>query len=54
MVFWFNSDRERGRVFADAFARDLPDLPFAMDISERNPDDIRYILTWTAPPDLHR
>ncbi|MGO8092888.1 2-hydroxyacid dehydrogenase [Rhizobium leguminosarum] len=54
MVFWFNSDRERGRVFADAFARDLPDLPFVMDISERNPDDIRYILTWTAPPDLHR
>ncbi|MBY5371042.1 glyoxylate/hydroxypyruvate reductase A [Rhizobium leguminosarum] len=54
MVFWFNSDRERGRVFADAFARDLPDLPFAMDISDRNPDDIRYILTWTAPPDLHR
>ncbi|MDR9805755.1 2-hydroxyacid dehydrogenase [Rhizobium hidalgonense] len=54
MVFWFNSDRERGRVFAEAFARDLPDLPFVMDISERDPDEIRYILTWTAPPDLHR
>jgi len=54
MAFWFNSDRERGRVFAEAFARDLPELPFAMDISERDPDEIRYILTWTAPPDLHR
>lgn len=54
MVFWFNSDRERGRVFAEAFARDLPDLPFANDISEHDPDEIHYILTWTAPPDLHR
>ncbi|MGO4566406.1 2-hydroxyacid dehydrogenase [Rhizobium sp. 2YAF20] len=54
MVFWFNSDRERGRVFAEAFARDLPDLPFVMDISERDPEEIRYILTWTTPPDLHR
>jgi glyoxylate/hydroxypyruvate reductase A len=54
MVFWFNSDRERGLVFAEAFARDLPDLPFAMDISEYDPDEIRYILTWTAPPDLYR
>lgn len=54
MVFWFNSDRERGRVFAEAFARELPDLPFVMDVSERAPEEIRYILTWTAPPDLHR
>lgn len=54
MVFWFNSDRERGRIFAEAFACDLPDLPFVMDISERDPDEIRYILTWTAPHDLHR
>ncbi|WP_184692460.1 2-hydroxyacid dehydrogenase [Rhizobium leguminosarum] len=54
MAFWFNSDRERGRVFAEAFARDLPDLPFVTDISKYDSDEIRYILTWTAPPDLHR
>jgi len=54
MAFWFNSDRERGRVFAEAFARDLPDLPFVMDVAECDPDDIRYLLTWTAPPDLDR
>ncbi|MBB4274839.1 2-hydroxyacid dehydrogenase [Rhizobium mongolense] len=54
MVFWFNSDRERGRVFAEAFARELPDLPLVMDISEHDPDEILYILTWTAPADLHR
>jgi len=54
MAFWFNSDRERGRVFAERFARDLPDLPFVLDATECNPDDIRYLLTWTAPPDLDR
>ncbi|MBB2830600.1 UNVERIFIED_ORG: glyoxylate/hydroxypyruvate reductase A [Rhizobium esperanzae] len=54
MVFWFNSDRERGPVFAEAFARELPDLPLVMDISEHDPDEILYTLTWTAPPDLHR
>ena len=25
-----------------------------MDLCRRDPDDIRYLLTWTAPPDLHR
>jgi len=54
MAFWFNSDQERGQVFADAFARDLPGLPFVMDVTQVNPDNIRYLLTWTAPPDLDR
>lgn len=54
MAFWFNSDRERGRTFAEAFARDLPDLPFVMDAGQADPDDIRYVLTWTAPRDLDR
>ncbi|WP_434713643.1 glyoxylate/hydroxypyruvate reductase A (plasmid) [Rhizobium sp. YTUHZ045] len=54
MTFWFNSDRERGRIFAEAFARDLPDLPFIMDETQVDPDDISYVLTWTAPPDLDR
>ncbi len=54
MAFWFNSDRERGRVFAEAFARELPDLPFIMDATQIDPDDISYVLTWTAPSDLDR
>ena len=54
MAFWFNSDPERGRIFAEVFARDLPDLPFVMDAAQADPDDIRYLLTWTAPADLHR
>lgn len=54
MAFWFNSDRERGRVFAEAFARELPDLNFVMDIEQVDSGDIRYLLTWTAPSDLDR
>jgi glyoxylate/hydroxypyruvate reductase A len=54
MAFLFNSDRERGRIFAEAFARELPDLPFVMDAASVNPEDVRYLLTWTAPADLGR
>lgn len=54
MAFWFNSDRERGRIFAEAFARELPDLPFIMDAAKVDPDDVRYVITWTVPPDLDR
>lgn len=54
MAFWFNSDRERGRIFADAFARELPDLPLIIDAAAVDPGDISYLLTWTAPPNLDR
>lgn len=30
MTFLFNSDAQRATVFRDAFARDLPHLPFAI------------------------
>lgn len=49
MTFLFNSDARRGAVFADAFAKDLPDLPFAMDAATVDPDAVRYLITWTVP-----
>ncbi|UVC12267.1 glyoxylate/hydroxypyruvate reductase A (plasmid) [Rhizobium sp. TH2] len=54
MAFLFNSDRERGRIFAEAFSRELPDLPFVSDASQVKPGEVRYLLTWTAPSDLER
>lgn len=54
MTFLFNSDAKRGAIFAAAFARDLPDLPFSMDPHSVDPDAVRYLLTWTVPPDLAR
>lgn len=54
MTFLFNSDRTRGQVFADAFAAALPEVPFSMDPATVDPDAVRYLLTWTVPPDLAR
>lgn len=54
MTFLFCSDKARGAVFQAAFARELPELPFALDAATVDPDAVRYLLTWTVPPDLAR
>lgn len=52
MTFLFNSDAKRGAIFAGAFARDLPDVPFSMDPATVDPDAVRYLITWTVPENL--
>jgi glyoxylate/hydroxypyruvate reductase A len=54
MTFLFNSDAKRGAIFRAAFARELPDLPFAIDPADVDPADVRYMITWLVPPDLRR
>jgi glyoxylate/hydroxypyruvate reductase A len=54
MAFLFNSDAERARIFAAAFARELPTLPFVTDSASIDPATVRYLITWTAPADLDR
>jgi glyoxylate/hydroxypyruvate reductase A len=54
MAFLFNSTPGRARIFAPAFARELPHLPFVTDPSAIDPVDVRYLLTWTVPADLPR
>ncbi|AVA25854.1 glyoxylate/hydroxypyruvate reductase A [Rhizobium sp. NXC24] len=54
MAFLFNSDAERARIFAAAFAHELPTLPFVTDSASVDPATIKYLLTWTAPADLDR
>ncbi|MGR4842112.1 2-hydroxyacid dehydrogenase [Rhizobium sp. LARHSG275] len=54
MTFLFNSDAKRGAIFADAFARELPDIAFSMDPQSVEPDAVRYLITWTVPQDLAR
>jgi glyoxylate/hydroxypyruvate reductase len=44
MTFLFNSDAERGTVFRNAFARELPHLPFAIDPASVDTDLVRYIM----------
>ncbi|MBZ9739865.1 MULTISPECIES: 2-hydroxyacid dehydrogenase [unclassified Mesorhizobium] len=54
MTFLFNSDARRGAVFADAFARDLPDVPLTTNAATVNPDTVRYLISWTVPDNLAR
>lgn len=54
MAFLFNSDAERARIFAAEFARELPDQRFVADPNAVAADDVRYLLTWTAPKDINR
>ncbi|KAA3452127.1 glyoxylate/hydroxypyruvate reductase A [Mesorhizobium sp. SARCC-RB16n] len=54
MTFLFNSDARRGAVFADAFAKELPDIPFTIDAGTVDPDTVRYLITWTLPENLTR
>ena len=54
MTFLFHSDSRRGAVFREAFARELPNLPFSMDPATVDPKVVRYLITWTVPDDLAR
>lgn len=54
MTFLFNSDARRGAIFAEAFARELPDIPFTMDAATVDPDAVRYLISWTVPDNLAR
>jgi glyoxylate/hydroxypyruvate reductase len=54
VVFLFQSDAARGHVFREAFAVERPDLLFRTDAAEVDPDEVRYLLTWTLPEDLER
>ncbi|ANP90027.1 2-hydroxyacid dehydrogenase [Rhizobium leguminosarum] len=54
MTFLFNSDAKRGAIFAEAFAREMPDIAFSMDPKSVEPDAVRYLITWTVPDDLAR
>ncbi|RWD58060.1 MAG: glyoxylate/hydroxypyruvate reductase A [Mesorhizobium sp.] len=54
MTFLFNSDARRGAIFAEVFAREMPDVAFTMDAATVNPDVVRYLITWTVPENLAR
>lgn len=54
MAFLFNSDKARGAVFREVFARELPDLEFFHCSEEVDTDKVRYLITWTVPDDISR
>lgn len=52
MTFLFLSDAARAEVFADTFARSLPELRFATSVPPDERHTVRYVMTWLLPPDL--
>lgn len=54
MVFLFNSDAARGAIFREMFAQQLPDVEFAHNSENPDPDRVRYLFTWTVPEDIAR
>lgn len=54
MIFLFLCDRIRGAGFAEAFAKHMPDISFAMDPQDVDPRDVRFIMTWAPPANLER
>ena len=48
MAVLYLSTPERGAVFARAFAKQLPEVPFWQGRAE-DPEAVRYLVTWTAP-----
>ncbi len=54
MTFLFNSDAARAKIFAELFAKELPDVPFVSDPASVDPQSVRYLITWTVPGDLAR
>jgi glyoxylate/hydroxypyruvate reductase A len=52
MVFLFNSDPERGAVFRETFARELPDIDVVQRGDSVAPERVRYLMTWTTPENI--
>lgn len=52
MAFLFKSSAERGRVWADAFARSAPDVEFRAWPETGDAADIRYLAAWTVTREL--
>lgn len=52
MTFVYKSDPVRGAVWAELFARQMPELPFRIWPDIGDPADVRYLAAWQPPDDL--
>ena len=51
MALLYTSDPQRGAIFAERFARTLPDLPFHVSTAP-DPAAVEFLVAWTVQPDL--
>jgi glyoxylate/hydroxypyruvate reductase len=52
MTFVYKSDPVRGAVWAELFARQMPELPFRIWPDIGDPREVRYLAAWQPPADL--
>jgi glyoxylate/hydroxypyruvate reductase len=52
MAFVYKSDPVRGAVWAELFARRMPELPFRIWPDIGDPRDVRYLAAWQPPDNL--
>lgn len=52
MTFLYKSDPVRGAVWAELFAREMPELPFRIWPDIGDPREVRYLAAWQPPEDL--
>jgi glyoxylate/hydroxypyruvate reductase A len=52
MTFLYKADPARGAIWADLFARRMPELPFRAWPDVGDPAAVRYLAAWQPPADL--
>ena len=52
MSFVYKSDPARGRLWAEVFAREMPELPFHIWPETGDPAQVRFLAAWEPPANL--
>lgn len=52
MTLLFNSDARRGAIIAGIFGETFPDIPVRIGLDSVEGPEVRYLITWTAIPDM--
>lgn len=52
MSFVYKADPVRGAIWAELFARQMPDLPFRIWPDIGDPRQVRYLAAWQPPDDI--
>lgn len=52
MTLLFNSDPARGAIFAELLGAACPEIPVRIGADSVAGPEVRYLVTWQAPPDL--
>jgi glyoxylate/hydroxypyruvate reductase len=52
MAFLYKGDAQRGAIWAEQFARNMPQLPFRIWPDAGDPAQVRFLAAWEPPPDI--